>query len=289
LKKNVIVVVNPISGALDKTELIEATSFFAKKLKLNPVTYSTTGQDDIAKIRALYSIHNPSRIIIIGGDGTIKLVAEALENEDVILGIIPAGSSNGLVVDLDMMLTLEENLKIAFHNKYEEIDLITINGRISIHLSDIGLNAKLIKNYEKSTVHGKMGYALQVFNTLVDLDEPFTATITANNQKTTCEASMIVIANSKKYGTGVVINPNGYMNDGKFELVILKNLDLLVFGKIISGNIPLDTDDVEIISTDNANIRINSPVSFQMDGEYCGDESEFDIKILHKQIKIAIP
>jgi hypothetical protein len=28
---------------------------------------------------------------------------------------------------------------------------------------------------------------------------------------------MIVIANSKKYGTGV--NPLGIMNDGKFELV----------------------------------------------------------------------
>jgi hypothetical protein len=30
-------------------------------------------------------------------------------------------------------------------------------------------------------------------------------------------AEMIVIANSKKYGTGVIINP-GIMNDGKFEL-----------------------------------------------------------------------
>jgi diacylglycerol kinase family enzyme len=51
---------------------------------------------------------------------------------------------------------------------------------------------------------------------------------------------MIVIANSKKYGTGVVINPNGVMNDGKFEIIILKNLDLVVFGKIITGNMPLN-------------------------------------------------
>jgi diacylglycerol kinase family enzyme len=58
---------------------------------------------------------------------------------------------------------------------------------------------------------------------------------------------MIVIANSQKYGTGVTINPNGAMDDGKFELVILKNLDLVVLGKIISGNMPLDSVDVEII------------------------------------------
>jgi diacylglycerol kinase family enzyme len=35
-----------------------------------------------------------------------------------------------------------------------------------------------------------------------------------------------------KYGTGVTINPNGAMDDGKFELVILKNLDLVVLGKL---------------------------------------------------------
>jgi hypothetical protein len=29
--------------------------------------------------------------------------------------------------------------------------------------------------------------------------------------------------NLKKYGTGVIINPSGIMNDGKFELVVLKN------------------------------------------------------------------
>jgi hypothetical protein len=55
------------------------------------------------------------------------------------------------------------------------------------------------------------------------------------------------------------------MNDGKFE-VVLKNIDLTIFAKIITGNIPLESGDVEIISTDRANIKLHSPVSFQIDG-----------------------
>jgi hypothetical protein len=43
-------------------------------------------------------------------------------------------------------------------------------------------------------VHGKLGYALQVYNTLADKEEPFTATITANGQIIECIAQMIVIA-----------------------------------------------------------------------------------------------
>ena len=98
MKKNILLVVNPISGDVDKSELIDATTLFAIKENLNLFVYTTSGDDDISKIKALYEKHKPQRIIIAGGDGTIKMVAEATEDQDVILGILPAGSSNGLAV-----------------------------------------------------------------------------------------------------------------------------------------------------------------------------------------------
>lgn len=289
MKKNVLMVVNPVSGAVDKSEFIEATFLFASKKNLKLSLYYTSGNDDVLNIKTLYKKLLPERIIIVGGDGTVKMVAEAIENQNVILGILPAGSANGLAVELDLITSLEENLEIAFHNNYIEMDTIIINEKKSFHLSDLGLNAELIKNYEKSDIHGKWGYLLQVFNTLIDLDEPYTATIVANHRTQICEARMIVIANAKKYGTGVTINPNGVMNDGKFEIVILKNLDLIVFGKIITGNIPINDEDVEIISTDKAIITTNKPVSFQIDGEYYGEETKLDIEISPNKIKVAIP
>ncbi|RTY90959.1 diacylglycerol kinase [Flavobacterium sp. GT3R68] len=289
MKKNILLVVNPISGGVDKVELIETVKQYAATVHLEMIQYDTTGEADIANIRALYDKYKPERILVAGGDGTIKLVAEAMEHHDVILGVLPAGSANGFAVDLDLPTTLEENLEIAFHNNFMEMDMIVINGKKSLHLSDLGINAELIKNYEKSEVRGKWGYALQTFTTLNELEEPFTATITANNRTSTCVARMIVIANSQKYGTGVTINPDGVMNDGKFELVILKNLDLFIFGKIITGNIPVNFEDVEIISTDKATIETSFPVSFQIDGEYCGTETKLNIDILHQQMKVAVP
>ena len=288
MKKNIIIVVNPVSGAVEKKEMVDSTLLFAKNENLEPILYETSGTNDVENIKNLYNIHKPERIIIIGGDGTIRMVAEAIAKEDVILGIIPAGSANGFALDLDLQLTLEKNLEVAFLHQFMEVDIITINGKISIHLSDLGLNAELIKNYEQGEIHGKWGYALNTITTLFDSGEPFTAKVKANNETFRYVAIMIVIANAKKYGTGVVINPNGVMNDGKFELVILKNFDLILFGQIISGNMPSDPDDVEIISTDKATIELDAPVSFQIDGEYCGTETKLDIKILHKQLKVAI-
>lgn len=289
MKKNVLMVVNPVSGGVDKLEFVDATVIFSAKKKQHLIQYITSGKEDVLKIKALYKKHNPERIIIIGGDGTLKIVAEAIENEDVILGLIPAGSANGLAVDLELMRSVDENLEIAFQDNYTELDTIDINGKRCFHLSDLGLNAELVKNYEKSDVRGKWGYILQALHTLIDLGKPFNATIKANNHTYKSKARMIVIANSRKYGTGVTINPDGEMNDGKFELVILKNLDLIVFGKIITGNIPVDSDDVLIISTDKATIKTNIPVSFQIDGEYCGLENLLKIKMLAQKIKVAVP
>ncbi len=289
MKKKYILVVNPISGDVDKTEILVKTMAFAEEFKVEIITYETSGNEDDKAIKNLFNLHKPERILIAGGDGTIKMVAEALEKQDVIFGIIPAGSANGLSVDLNLPTTIEENLTVAFHNHFIEMDMISINGKKSIHLSDLGLNAELVKNYENGSTRGKLGYALQVITTLTELEEPFSAKIEANDQIIECEARMIVIANSQKYGTGVTINPDGKMNDGKFELVILKNLDLLVFGKIITGNIPVNSEDVEIISTDKAIITTVSPVSFQIDGEYIGEEILLNIKILPAQMKVAIP
>jgi diacylglycerol kinase (ATP) len=251
LKKNIILVVNPISGDLDKTDLLIDVQEFSDLNNFNLVIYETKGLNDVTQIQSLYEKYMPKRILVAGGDGTIKMVAEAMENRDVIIGILPAGSANGLSVDLNLPITLEENLIVAFLSDYIEMDMICINGKKSIHLSDIGLNADLVKNYEKSNLRGIWGYALQAYTTLKDSEEPFI--------------------------------------DGKFELIILKNLDLLLLGEIIIGNMPIDSDDIVIISTKKAIIKTDRPVNFQIDGEYCGTENELEIHILHKQIKIAVP
>ena len=289
MKKNFIFVVNPISGDLDKSDLVNAVAEFATTNHFDLEVYETTGKNDIKEIQSLYEQYNPERIIVAGGDGTIKMVADAMQQHNVIIGILPAGSANGLAVDLNLPPTIEENLKVAFSNHYIEMDMISINGKKSIHLSDIGINADLVKNYEESNLRGFWGYALQAYSTIKDLDEPFIATISANNQIVVHTARIIVIANSKRYGTGVTINPNGVMNDGKFELVILKSLDIFLLGKIITGNMPIDSDDIVIISTDKATIKTDYPVNFQIDGEYCGAQTNLEIHILHKQMKIAIP
>ena len=116
LQKKYILVVNPISGDVDKAEIIETATAFAENENIDLIVFETTGKNDEKSIQKLQEENDAERIIIVGGDGTIKMVAEAVQDHNVILGIIPGGSANGLSVDLNLPDEIEENLKIAFHN-----------------------------------------------------------------------------------------------------------------------------------------------------------------------------
>jgi diacylglycerol kinase (ATP) len=284
-----MLVINPIAGGTDKAELQEIVLAFAKEQGVELNIYETTGENDEEEILNMHNKLNPERILVAGGDGTIKMVAEALEDQDAIIGILPAGSANGLATDLNCPSELEENLSIAFSHKPIALDMISINGKKSLHLSDLGLNAELVRNYENGNTRGMLGYAMQAITTLSEQEPPFKATVIANGETITTMARMIVIANSQKYGTGVTINPEGKMDDGLFEIVILKNLDFLVIGKIITGNMPVETGDVVIITAAQATITTEVPVAFQIDGEYEGEVTELDIQILPGHMKVAVP
>ena len=74
-------IVNPIAGDVDKTIIVETAKAFAEKEEVNLILFETTAGDDNAEIKSLFDKHLPERVLIAGGDGTIKMVAEALEKQ----------------------------------------------------------------------------------------------------------------------------------------------------------------------------------------------------------------
>jgi len=288
-ERKVLLVVNPISGDLAKDQVFEIVIERAKREGDDLRIYKTTGENDQEIIREMVQNIKPSRVLVAGGDGTISMVAQAVHDQNVILGIIPAGSANGLSVDFNIPDNLLDSVNIAFGENSIGIDAVNINGDISLHLSDIGLNALLVKNYENSDTRGKLGYALEMVKTLSE-HENFKVRITTDDETVETEALIVIIANAQKYGTGVSINPKGNMSDGKFELVIAKKLDFIETAKILTGNTDFNPEIMQVISAEKAVIEcLDKEVYFQIDGEYKGMVSRVQAEILKNYITVAIP
>lgn len=288
MPKKILLVVNPISGNTDKSQLIE-------QLK-NGLTenhelfiYETSGKNDLKELTSVYEKFLPKRVISAGGDGTIKLIAEALKDEIFSLGILPAGSSNGLATDLDLPLNnMKEAIQIALGNQTKDIDILSIDGQLGLHISDLGVNAELIEKYSANFIRGQFGYALSSIPTLIDSNYPYEFTIEADGNTRKVEAIMVAIANSQKFGTGATVNPSGKIDDGLFEVLIFKKLSLFELLKTLGEEVNLSKDFVEVIATKQAKITCKEPVSFQIDGEACGKKTEIKVTMLSKKLTIAV-
>ena len=288
--KPILFIVNPIAGNLNKDQLIiEVKKNIAKKGSECEL-YKTCGNEDAAKISYLISKITPSQVIVAGGDGTMKMVAEILADFDLPLGIIPAGSANGLAFNLGLtILPLSRQIEIALGDNFKKIDVLDINGEYCLHMSDFGVNAELIKNYHYSGIRGKFGYILQSIPTLFKSKYPIEFEIITENTSLKKKGILLAFANFVKYGTGANINPHGKSDDGVFEIIVFKEFDILEILKTLRNEDDLDPEFAEIIPATQAKVRCNIPVAFQIDGEYIGERKEIEVKIIPKKLKIATP
>src|SRR5688572_2751017 len=78
----------------------------------------------------------PDRVIAAGGDGTVKMAAEAVMGKDIPLGIIPAGSANGMAKELGIPMDPTAAIELALTGEPKPLDLICINDENCNHLSD---------------------------------------------------------------------------------------------------------------------------------------------------------
>jgi len=285
----ILLVVNPIAGDSEKNDIIEFVKKEAAARNYLFELYKTTGKNDKEAIEGFIEKIKPSRILVAGGDGTISMVAQCIYEKEIVLGIIPSGSANGLAVNFDLPPSILDQIKVAFSDCTLKIDVLFINGKICIHIADLGINAELVKNYETSGVRGKWGYFLQSIPTIINSDSPFHFTVETEENTFEETGILLAIANAKKFGTGATINPDGKMNDGKFEILIFKNFDFIEIFKTIQENPEMSSDFVRIISTEKARIISKRKIPFQIDGEYLGEVDTISATVQKEKIVVALP
>ena len=288
-KYKVLFAVNPISGGKDKSEIVDHIKEKIEEKKGILYLYYTSGKNDKKELTDIIKKFQPHRILIAGGDGTLKLIAEILQEDSIPVGLLPAGSANGMAENLQLPATMREIADVALGNHFVYVDCIEVNDELCLHISDIGLNAALIKNYEKGNIRGKLGYVIQSIPTLIETDFPFEFSIEVEGKTINRKAVLLAIANAKKYGTGSKINPTGEFNDGKFEILVFKKFDIPQILKTFQEKAAINDDFLEIFQTSDATIECQKHVPFQIDGEYRGEVKTVKARISRTKIKLAVP
>jgi YegS/Rv2252/BmrU family lipid kinase len=282
-------VINPISGGKRKQNLETAIHQFFKPLPHQVEFFLMDGKNDAASLSHWIQTWKPDRVIAVGGDGTVSLVAKQVMGTDVPMGILPAGSANGMARELDIQAGIEPALNTVVNGEVKKADIIRINSEYyCLHLSDIGLNAQIIKHFEDRNIRGFLGYGAALIKTLWR-KETMQVTIGTRNREIRREAFMVVIANATKYGTGAVINPHGNLYDGLFEVVVVKKLAITQLLRMLFRAKRFNPKNVEVFHTRHVTIDTRHRVHFQVDGEYLGKINRLEATIEAAQLNLLLP
>lgn len=289
----ILFVINPISGDTDKQYLLEEIDKTFPETLYQYTVYYTTGENDKEEISKKITSFHPDIVAVAGGDGTCNLVAQIIKNTSITLGIIPVGSANGLATELDIDPDIKEALKTIKRNTVKAIDILSVNRKyISIHLCDLGFNARVVRRFAKENTRGFIGYIRAFFREFSSVKASnFSFVI---NKKTILrhKAYMVVLANATKFGTGAIINPIGKPDDGIFELCIIKPFPLwFIFHLLIAsflGNLH-KIKYTQIIHCKHLEIDNSQNEIFQVDGEAIDSIKKIEVEIIPKALRVIYP
>ncbi len=281
--------INPVSGGTAKTDWVAGIkNHFADSPHTAELLY-LNGKTDDEIIRQKIASLKPDRVVAVGGDGTIKCVATQLLHTTIPLGVLPAGSANGMARELGIPADIAGSLDVLTNGTLKPVDIIAVNDSdICLHLSDIGLNAQLVKHYQQNNLRGKFGYLRGVINVLRKR-RLLRVEINVGDECVQRVAFMIVLANARMYGTGAVINPDGDLSDGQFEVVIFRRLHFSEILKLFWRYKPFDPHKIEILPATSITIETHRKAYFQIDGEYRGQITKLKAAVQSGALTMIVP
>ena len=195
----------------------------------NPAEVFVTERAGHARELTKAAVARGSRLVIAwGGDGTINEIASALVFGEIPLGIVPAGSGNGLARQLGISQRPEAAIRQILDASPRRIDVGEMGDRLFVNLAGVGFDAHVAWKFSESQRRGLATYAAISSQALLSY-VPATYSIQADEGERCApvRAVMLTVANSGEFGNGAIIAPGARVDDGVLDLVIIEETSRL--------------------------------------------------------------
>jgi len=181
-----------------------------------------------------------TRVVSVGGDGTIHEIADVLFGRDVELGIVPLGRGNDFARTVGISTDPVEATRVAFEGTAKAIDLGQANGEVFINVAGLGFDAEVAAEANRigMIINGTVTYFASVF-TMLRKFRCQDVTITIDGKSWDQRILLLAVGNGKYYGGGMKITPGAVVDDGLLDIVVAGDMTrletILTLPKVYSG------------------------------------------------------
>lgn len=281
---NNLIIINPVSVKKNKVNINFDRYFPFYKM----LTWDSPDIDICKLIKDELQKEKYDNLIALGGDGTVNRAAQAIVNSDLILGIVPLGSGNGLARHLKIPMNIDKSIQLILEGKTKKIDACKINDIFFFCTSGVGFDAHIGKLFAKSKTRGFKTYFKIVASQFFKY-ECETYELIFDGKTISTEAFLITFANANQYGNNTYIAPNADICDGKIDIVILKPFKFINSPVIALRLFNKTIDKSRFISTFRSGeiiLKRKNPGIAHFDGDPCILPEELKIINIPSALKV---
>ncbi len=290
MKKNIVFILNPISGTVSKAGIPALIEERLDKDKFDYRIAATEYAGHATELASAAAKEGADIVVAVGGDGTVNEVGRALVNTDTAMGILPCGSGNGLARHLNLPMNMKKCVDILNECDIHPLDYGVINQHPFFCTCGMGFDAFISMKFANAGKRGPITYVQKVLEEGLKYT-PETYEIEDEEGTHHYKAFLVSAANASQYGNNAYIAPQASMSDGLLDIIIMEPFDMLeapqvaieLFNKTLDKNLKIKTFRAKHI-----HIHRKESGVIHYDGDPIVSEPDVDISIVPKGIRIVV-
>ena len=289
--KRIVFIVNPKAGTNLQKHIRKSVDRYLDHRQFIYGIWHTEKAGHAAELARQAQAEGYEIVVAVGGDGSINEVASALLHTDMVLGIIPAGSGNGLAMHLGYGRDIDQAVRKLNTARVQTIDCGMLNGHPFINLAGIGFDGLVAKMMKGSNWRGFLPYFIKS----VEAGLTYTAhdcTIETEERTITEKCFVITVANGPMYGYNFQIAPDAQLGDGLYSVVLFRNVPRWQYFAAIPSSLRgkiYEAGFVEHFQARQVRISCTGANFVHVDGESIDMSGDLVFEIVPRALKVLVP
>lgn len=291
MSEKILFIINPRSG-VDRVKALQET--ISRHLDHSKYSYEiayTQYAKHGTELARTAAANNVAIVVAVGGDGSVNdIICGLRDTPDVKLAIIPKGSGNGLARTLGIPLDPVRAMSVINKGRAEKIDLGIANDIIFSSNIGVGFDALVARKFSKSRRRGMAVYSWIVTKHLWTYKE-WEWELEIDGMPLCKKAFILTVANAQQFGYNFKIAPVADLQDGLFDVVIIKKFPKIIGGlialKAFNGTL-LKSRFVEHYKGKNITIRQKGLTLMQADGDVHSCNEKIKVSMLPKALSVLL-
>lgn len=225
-----------------------------------------------AVLRALGT--GAERIVVGGGDGTVRDAAGVLLNTGVALAVLPLGTGNVFARDLGVPNDLGEACRLAVEGEVAQVDVARAGQRVFVNLLAVGLSHEIASALWRplKLAIGPLAY-LPALATALQRQRPFDLRLETPDGQTVIRALQVGVGCGRHHAGPFLLAPDASQEDGLLDVVVIGEAEPLELAQTLAAMRSGDQGDLPHVWTARtATVKIvtDPALPMRLDGEVGG-------------------